>query len=322
MCINDKSPNNHLKLKKMKTTHFIKLGFLMVAALTFSLSSCKKDKTTEPTPDSGSLQQLSKDQVTVETASDDALNDANEVMSSTAKILPCNVTVTRDTIGDTTHINLAFNGLNCAGTRSRLGNIKVSKLLSTPWSQAGATVKVEFINYKVTKISTGNWVILNGVKTWQNVSGGIIPNLGTTATAIIHKVSGSIQATFNDNTTRTWEIARQKTYTGTYPSGLILSVDGFGVADGYSNLETWGINRHGEQFYTQVLTTVVLKQSCGWDPCAGIIKHSIPSDTKSATITYGFDSSNQPITGTECPSEYKVDWVKGTHSGTLYIVLP
>ncbi len=304
----------------MKTTNFIKLGMLMIAALAISFTSCKKDKT-EAEPDSGSLQQLSKDQVTIESSTDDALADANDVMSSSAKILPCNVTNVPDTLNDTITYTLTFNGVNCAGTRLREGVVKVKRYINTPWSQAGTVVTANFINLKVTKVSTGNWVILNGIKTWTNVSGGVIANLGTTSTAIVHKVSGALNATFNDNTTRTWNIARQKTYTGT-PTNLVLAIDGFGSANGYNNLEAWGINRHGEQFYTQVLQTVVRRQACGWDPSAGIIKHQIPSDNKSATITFGFDSNNLPITGTNCPYEYKVDWVKNTHSGTLYIVIP
>ncbi len=305
----------------MKTSNLFKLGMMMIAALAISFTSCKKDKT-EAEPDSGSLQQLSKDQVTVESASDDAMSDANDVLSSTAKILPCNVTNVPDTLNDTITYTLTFNGLNCSGTRIREGVVKVKRSVNTPWSQTGTVVTVNFINLKITKVNTGNWVILNGIKTWTNVSGGVIANLGTTATAIVHKVSGVLNATFNDNTTRAWNIARQKTYTGTYPNDIVRSVDGFGSANGYNQLEAWGINRHGEQFYTQILQTVVMRKACDWDASSGIVKHQIPSDNKSATITFGFDSSNQPITGTNCPYEYKVDWVKNTHSGTLYIVIP
>ena len=138
---------------------------------------------------------------------------------------------------------------------------------------------------------------------------------------MVFKLQGSVQATFNNNTTRTWNVARKLTYTGIYPGNLMLSIEGYGSAAGYNNLVTWGVNRHGENFYTQINQAVVLKQQCGWDPISGVKVHQIPADGKSATITFGYDNNNLPITNGACPDKFKVDWVKGNNSGTVFINL-
>lgn len=306
----------------MKTKILIKLAAILIAVIGISIAGCKKDNDT----DTNSLQQLSKDEATFQSASDDILNDANTVLSGgtskSLESLPCNVTIdSSNIVGDTITYALTFNGLNCAGTRNRVGHANIKKNINTPWSQAGTIVSITFIDLKITKVSTGKFIILNGKKIFENVSGGLLANLGGSVTSITHKVTGTLQATFDDNTTRTWNVARQKTYTGTLGS-LIVTVDGFGSADGHSNLEAWGTNRHGELFYSSITQSIVFRQTCDWDPIGGIITHMIPSDNKQATVTFGYDDNNQPVTSGSCPTRYKIDWQKGTHSGTLYIQYP
>ncbi|NVN93944.1 MAG: hypothetical protein HXX18_01545 [Bacteroidetes bacterium] len=312
----------------MKLTKITSLlcAFAMVGLFT---TSCSKDEKDEKTPDSSSVQQLVKDDVVIESSFEDAMNDANDVLSKSnskeMQSMPCNATVDSLIVSDTVTYTITFNGLNCAGTKTKVGKLIIKKNITTPWSQALTTVNIRFDSLKVTKVSNGNWVILNGTKSWQNVSGGLVKNLIPSSNPVIYKINGSIQATFNDNTTRTWNIARQLTYTGNYSTHeLLLSVEGFGSADGYSNLVVWGTNRHNESFYTQIThaQTVVHKQSCGWNPISGVKTHKIPSDNKSATITFGFDNNNQPISGTACPDRLKIDWIKGSYSGTMFLDLP
>jgi hypothetical protein len=126
---------------------------------------------------------------------------------------------------------------------------------------------------------------------------------------------------FEDGTTRTWDIARHLTYTMVNEK-LVLTTNGLGSADNYNNLIVWGINRDGEQFYDQILVPNVFKQKCEWDPCAGQKKFMVPSAGKGDTITWGYNSDNQPISGDECPTKYKVDWYTPNQSGTMYLFLP
>jgi hypothetical protein len=311
----------------MKATKIIMLLFV-IAIAGFLTVSCKKD-TKDDKFDATSLQQLSKDEVTVESSFNDAVNDANVVLSGnggkSTLALPCNATIATSYNGSIRTDTLTFNGLNCANNRYKTGKIVLTRDTLIPWAQASATIQISFINLKVTRAPMGipnaNWVILNGTKTWQNVNGGLVKNLTASSNPVIFKLMGSIQATFNNNTSRTWNVARKLTYTGTYPLNLFLSIEGFGTAAGYSNLLSWGVNRHGENFYTQINQAVVLKQQCGWDPISGIKVHQIPADSKSATISFGYDSNDQPITNNACPDKFRVDWVKGSNTGTSYLFL-
>jgi hypothetical protein len=178
---------------------------------------------------------------------------------------------------------------------------------------------VKFINLQVTRVSNNETMTVNGTKKYINVSGKRIADLGTTATSIVHRVFGSLVATFSDNTTRTWYVARQRTFTG-IPSNLILTVDGLGSSNGYSGLVNWGVNRAGENFYTQITQSIVYKESCGWDPCTGVKIYQIPGDNKKATFTAGYDANDQalPANTTDCPSKYRIDWEKNGQSGTIY----
>ncbi|HOY32398.1 MAG TPA: hypothetical protein PKW80_11000 [Bacteroidales bacterium] len=304
----------------MKTLKLMLTGLILAALFAIGLTSCKKDKD----PDTSSMQQLVADENKMSVSDDEAMNDVNAILSGggqkSTNILPCNVTVDSATIiGDTIIYNITFNGLNCAGTRLRVGQAEVKKNVNTPWIQAGTTVFVQFINLHITRVSDNKSITLNGKKAYTNVSGGRISDLGFTATSIVHRVSGSLIATFDDNTTRTWTLARQRTFTGTM-GNLWCTVDGFGSADGFTNLVAWGINRHGEQFYTQITQSVIRKQSCQWDPCAGVKVFQIPSDNKQATFTAGFDDTNQMVNvnGNVCPTKYRIDWIWNGNSGTIY----
>jgi len=304
----------------MKTTNLIRFSAILFAVIALGFSSCKKDKD----PDTDSLQQMAADENKMAASDDDVMNDVNAVISGggakSLNTLPCNVSVDSATIiGDTIIYNITFNGLNCPGTRIRVGQAEVKKSIYTSWVNAGTTVRVKFINLLITRVSDNKSLTLNGTRVYTNVSGGLIVNLGSTATSIVHRVSGTLVATFDDNTTRTWNVARQRTFTGT-PGNLWCTVDGFGSADGYDYLVVWGTNRNGEQFYTQITQSVIHKQSCNWDPCAGVKVHQIPSDNKKATFTGGFDDNDQPVdvNGSACATKYRIDWEINGNSGTLY----
>jgi len=312
----------------MKTKKIFRLGFLLIGLLALIATGCKKDTTTnKKNSDTATLQQLTKDENNVSNVSDDASNDANAVLSgvTTLKITGpwlCNVTVdSTSIINDTITYYLTYNGLNCSGNLLRTGKQEIRKKAGTFWGQAGTVVITKLIDFHITHVYSGKTLVLNGTRTFENVSGGFIWQLGSGVTSVVHRVTGTMLATFDDGTTRTWNIARQQVYTGTLTQ-LVLTTDGFGTADGYNNLVTWGISRNGEQFYTQVTQSVVHRQACNWNPVSGIMIHQVPSDNKSATVTYGYDDNNLPVTGDNCPTRYRVDWVKNGFSGTMFLPLP
>jgi hypothetical protein len=126
----------------------------------------------------------------------------------------------------------------------RSGDVIIKKKYQEDWSQAGSTVILLLENFKRTRISNGKSLTLNGTKYFENVSGHNLFQLGldSTVTSVVHKIWGNITATFDDNSTKIWSIAREETYTGSLIN-LVMTEDGFGSADGYSNLEYWGTDR-------------------------------------------------------------------------------
>jgi len=311
----------------MKTTNFFRFGVLVIALAGLTFTGCKKDKTTDTAVNTQSLQQLSKDEVTVTQISDDALNDANTVLSGgtnkSTENWPCNATIDSATVAnDSITYHITYNGDNCPGNRTRTGQVTITKKVGQHWGEAGATTTVRLINLTITKKSNGKSMTVNGTKVFTNVSGGYLWQLGGIHSSIVHRAVGALSATFDDNTTRLWYIDRQRTFTGTLSGGLVMTIDGLGTADGYNNLVVWGINRNGETFYTQIAQSVVSKATCQWDPVSGVKIYQIPSDNKKATVTYGYDANGNLVTNGDCPGYFKVDWVKGNNSGTYFLPLP
>jgi hypothetical protein len=311
----------------MKTRTLFNLALILTAALALTFVSCKKDNLDTGTADPATLKQLSADENDVQDAMNDAEGDITSVMSNnggnfkSTEWLPCHATV--DSLSkenDTITIYITYNGLTCNGKLNKTGKIEIRKKAGSHWELAGAKVIYKFIDLTVTRISTGKSITLNGTKTFENVSGGHRWMVGTTLTSYVEKASGTMQATFDNGTVRTWNVARQLTYTGT-PGNYLLTIDGFGTSGDYQNLVVWGTNRVGEQFYTQITQPVICRQACKWDPVSGIKVHQIPADNKSATTTFGFDENNEPITGDNCPARYRLDWQRNNKSGTSFLPL-
>lgn len=316
-------------LTNMKTTRLIRTAALFLALAGLTLTSCKKDKLDEGKNDSTSLTQLSNDEINVEEITNDALQDVEGVLSynggnlkSTSGI-PCNATIdSTSVVNDTITIYITYDGLSCNGRKYRTGQVQIKKQVGSHWGMVGASVNVKYINFSVTRVATGKTIVMNSDKTFTNVTGGFIYMLGQNGfTSLVHRVSGHIDITFDNGTTRVWNVARQRTYTG-MPGEIVLTVDGFGTSGEYSNLVVWGTNRNGEDFYTQILQSVVHKEVCDGNPVTGIKFHQIPGADKSATITFGYDSNNLPVTNGDCPTHYRVDWVNGTYTGTSFLPLP
>ena len=313
----------------MKAKTIFRKAIILVVVCTISVvTGCKKDRTTEvSSPDTSSLQQLAKDDAQVQASDNEITNDVNTAITSNSSksiegINACNIKV--DTIGggDTLEITLTYSGFNALSNFTRTGVVVITKPLGIPWSTQNCSVNFKYENLSITKVSTGKTFIFNGNRTFTNVSGGRIIDLGSTATTVEHSITGNMQITFENGTTRTWTISRTRTWSGTYPSALTLTVGSTGASSGiYTNLVEYGTNRNGEAFYTSINTPILYSQACGWEPIWGGFTHQIPSVPKSATVTFGYNSSDQQVTEGTCADYYKLDWVIKANSGTIYLPL-
>jgi hypothetical protein len=310
----------------MKTNNLFRITFLVLAIAGLFLTGCKKDKETEPVGDSTAVQQLSGDEEAFESALDESMNDVDLFLSNgnlkSTDILPCNATIdSTAVVNDTITIYITYNGLNCSGTRFRTGQVEIKKHVGMHWYETGATVKIRHINFTITKVSNQHSVTINSVKVHKNVSGGVIWQLGNGVSAIIHRTWGHSHVVFQNGMERTWNVARQKTFTGNPPGNLTMTIDGFGTAGDFTNLVVWGVNHQGHDFFTRIIEPVIHRQVCFWDPVSGIKKHFIPAVSKSATLTFGFNSNNQPVNPGECPTKFKLDWQHNNNSGTVFLWL-
>ncbi|MFH1297287.1 MAG: hypothetical protein ABIJ04_08460 [Bacteroidota bacterium] len=310
----------------MKTNHLFKFGLLLVAALALVITGCQKDPV-DPPPGNGStsVQQISQDDNQMQKINDDINLDIEIMMTGgglkSTTWLPCNATIdSTNVVNDTITYYITYHGLNCPETLYRTGKVEVKKHVGTHWYMPGATVMVKIINLQITRVATQKTITINGVKTHRNVTGGLLVQLGYGINTIVHKTWGFMTVNFDDGTNRTWNIARRCVYTGTLGQ-FVIGVDGFGQVGEYTNLVTWGVARSGEQFFIRVPQPVHFVQVCAFNPCDGIQQIDIPSADKGATITYGFDSNNQPVVPPACPTKYRVDWYHGQNSGTIYLWL-
>ena len=118
--------------------------------------------------------------------------------------------------------------------------------------------------------------------------------------------------TFDDNTMRTWSVARTKTWTGNAgtATGLSISADS-------ANVEVWGTNRAGHPFTTLINNPIVVNVACGWfAPISGKKTHTFNS--RVSTITFGTDA-NGNIVSTGCPTHYILNWTSLTGVAKSYI---
>lgn len=308
------------------------LKLVLIAFAGIYLAGCKRDRTNVINPpDTSSLQQLSLDDAQVQASDNQISNDANAVLSEGAgksvdtTISSCSITVDSTNHHDTLVYTLVYSGFNAAQNFSRTGTVVIEKVKGILWSTKGCTVTFTYINLSVTKISSGKTFTFNGSRTWTNASGGLIRDLGNGTTSYVTlQITGNMQITFDNNTTKTWNISRTSTWAGTYPSALTLTVGGNGSADGYNNLIEYGTNRNGEAFYTQINpnTPVLYSESCNWTSIWGKLIHQIPNVPKSATITYGYNNGDVLVTQGTCADNYRLDWnIKGK-TGTIYLSIP
>lgn len=316
------------------TTKKILYGIVMLSfSSALMLTSCKKkeeEKKEEPvkteTPDG----QSGTDNREVQGENDQATNEINEVISKTKELGGrssggagitgiCGFDVDSVSFKQDT-IVFKYNGVLCLN-RIRTGNIRLSWVHGTKWTNAGATIKVEYLNYKVVRASDQRSWKLNGVQYLKNESGGTWLNLLIPGGSLVNSITGTnLVVTFEDNKTATYNINRKITYT--YPgSVLTIKAEGIGTNNGVSSLENYGTARNGDQFTSQVSTPIVWNAACGGAVLQGVVNLKDITQNIELVFTYGVDASGNPqaATPTSCPFGWKLGWTaNGTSSSKVF----
>jgi hypothetical protein len=305
----------------------IKLQFILMAALALSVSflSCKKNDTTDNNTD---LVTHSDDQSAVANGTDeiaDAVNVTidnyvafNGIVGSTDGItgLPCNATAVLDSANGLRRITVTFNGPNCANTRTRVGVIVLSMPLAQRWKDVGAAVTVSVQNLRITRLSDNKSITVNGTIVATNVSGGRLRDLASLGTIVHTITSPGMTVTFDNNTQRTWQIAKKRTFT--YNNGVVITTIGTHTEGSVTGISEWGTNRFGNDFITTISQPMVIREDCNWRLVSGQVTHS--RLLSNVVVTFGLDASGNPVT---CPSGsfyMKIVWTNINNVVRTYII--
>jgi hypothetical protein len=190
--------------------------FSLSLAAVMAFTACKKKKEEEPTPTVESYAKA--DDASARNELDRAQEDIEAVYNSqdyadarkSAVVLPCgSVTL------NSKNFTIQYNGVNC-GSRVLSGSINVTLVNQagiTKFSDAGAKLRVEFVNYKVYYNASKESIVYNGITYTTNTSGGTLASLFTTTPGtVIHKVRGTLTLSYDTLGTtvlnRTWNLFR------------------------------------------------------------------------------------------------------------------
>jgi hypothetical protein len=334
----------------MKTKNLHRLLFATtLSGLLFT--ACKKSDSdiSSSTTSSTDLQTQSDDEARVSTESSAAFDDANAAMIGESSVtgasyasaarfgvavdggngnlgglpgLLCNATVTVDSTSNPRTITITYNGKTADSLRSRTGSIVIAIAQGVHWSDAGAVATISFNNLAITRLLDSKTITFNGTHTYTNVSGGSLVSLITNAAPpITHTITSSnMSITFDNGTTRTWSVARQRVFS--YSGGIVITQTGTYTDGTLQGVSEWGTNRFGNSFTAQVSSPLVVSQSCGWQLTSGA--NVLTNTAGVLTLTYGLNESGG--VATSCPVTgsfyyFQLVWA-GAGGKTYTIVMP
>lgn len=307
----------------MKTkTIFYSISVVAVASL-LTFASCGKKKAFKN--EDG---QSSEDNRTIVSENDAAVNDVNDAVGQqstlhgrggstsqtngvTGNICGLTVDTTNKMSGS---IVLNYNGTTC-NNRTRTGQIKISiqDFPAKKWKMQGCVMKVEYINYKITRASDGKSIELNGSQLYTNETGGTWWELLILKTqpSLATSVTGSgLNVTFDDGKTAVYNINRKFTYS--IPNNILTCTgEGIGSSEGLNNLENYGTTRDGDTFTSQVTTPIVWNITCGpWAPVAGAVNIKVAEKEFDLKCTFAVNQAGDPVNvaANTCAYGWKVEW--------------
>ncbi len=282
---------SHIKPTLYMKTNNLYRAILMIAIITIAFS-CKKNTTDSADGSTATDLQTQADDQSQISNEDEILNDdanaalysqpavsgnsiitegsasiaVNSVSQSTTDVPPpiCDATIALDSTADARTLTITYNGQSCWGNRTRSGTVVISIPKNTFWKEAGAAVTVSIQNLKITRLRDMKSITLNGTKTYTNVSGGKITDLPN-LTSVTHTITGTLTISFDNNTQRVWNVAKQRVFT--YDNGLVITTTGTHSDDSNSGIAEWGTNRFGVGFASLITQPKVIQPetvSSGW----------------------------------------------------------
>jgi hypothetical protein len=305
----------------------IKIHFILIAALALSVSflSCKKAGVSAENTD---MVTQADDHSNFSTGTDEISNDINTTIDNynafQGKVgsvdditgLPCNATAVMDSANGLRRITITFNGPNCTNTRNRVGVILLTMPLAQRWKDAGAVLTINVQNMVITRIRDGKSIVVNGTILATNVSGGRLRDLASLGTIVHTVTSNGMTVTFENNTQRSWQIAKQRTFT--YNNGIVITTIGTHTDGSTTGISEWGTNRFGNAFVTAITQPMVIRQDCDWRLVSGRVNHS--RLVANVDVTFGLDAAGNPIACPNGPFYMKIVWTNANNVVRTFIV--
>jgi hypothetical protein len=293
---------------------------LLLTLSTFTIISCvKPDLKTDIEEDYDTEATIQSDDQTQFSAQLDAVaNETNLLLETTGTFAlrgeemqnppVCSATVVVDSSTSTRTLTITYNGADCMGYFNRTGTVTVSIPAGVHWKNAGAAINISYQNLVVTRIIDNKKITINGSHVLTNVSGGLLVGLAGLP-SITHSITSTgMTIKFGDNTTRTWQVSRQRVFT--YNNGLVITTTGTHSDGTNTNIAEWGTNRFGNSFTSSITAPLVVRQDCNFRLVSGQVKHSVPLFT--ATATFGLNEAGNPGS---CPAPNGHYYVKITWTG-------
>jgi hypothetical protein len=305
----------------------IKLLAFAILALSAGFLSCKKADLSGSNT-STDLVTHSDDQSSVTQSTDDIANDVNATIDNFNAFqgrpgdvdgitgLPCNATAVMDSANGLRRITITFNGPNCANTRNRVGVILLTMPLTQHWVDAGATLTINVQNLVITRLSDNKSITINGTYVATNVTGGRLRDLASLGTIVHTLTSSGITVTFDNNTQRTWQVAKKRTFT--YNNGIVITTIGTHTDGNITGIAEWGTNRFGNSFVTAITQPLVIRQDCNFRLVSGQVTHSRLLAT--VVVDFGLDSSGNPVSCPPGPFYMKIVWTGANNVVRTYII--
>lgn len=305
--------------------NFRLMPVLALAVIT-TFTACKKDNSSSPTDTTPELTAQADDQSQVSAQVDVVANDANAALESsiafsgriqTHPVSICDATVVYDSLSNPRTITITYNGGACHSDFTRTGTVVLSMAQNVRWKDSGAVLTIKYQNLKMTRKADNKSITVNGTHTLTNVSGGLLINLDN-ARPVTHTLTGTMTVTFDNNTQRSWQVARQRVYTSVNGK-VVVTITGTQTDGAQTGIAEWGTNRFGHTFKTIITQPLIIRQDCDFRLTAGEIKHE---GVATATATFGLDVDGNPTT---CPGSgryyFKLVWT-GSNGTIKKIILP
>jgi hypothetical protein len=301
-------------------------GFILLLAVTLLLFVACRKTTDPPASDYSAEITTANDQNNVTKASNQMAEEAEIIASRTGPNAPISIKIDSlfpgaliDSISPGEYL-ITYDGI----TKSNSGLIRKgtdSIFISSSWNLANTIIESHY-DYTILNIDSSKTLRLQGKDIITNISGGNYYSLVLDSIkSITINHTGATQITFDNGTIRTWQHSIQKVRSIT--NGIITStINGTGVHNSDSNIEAWGINRRGENFYGQTTSPLIYSYYATsasnicptWtDPISGVYVHK--GTASGLIVTFGVTVSGAAniLPFDTCPYGYKLDWTFNKH---------